>query len=97
LTLALYVLIYGFSMGGTTTLQATIVGVCFGRLHYGSIAGRIVPFMALTQAVVVPLAGYIRDELGTYVPAFVAIIAANLVAVACITGLDPEAQPPKDL
>jgi hypothetical protein len=56
-------------MGGTTTLQATIVGVCLGRLHYGSITGRIVPFVVLAQAVVVPLAGYVRDVLGSYIPA----------------------------
>jgi hypothetical protein len=91
-----YVMIYGSSMGGTATLQATAVGVCFGRLHYGSIAGRIVPFVVVMQALTVPLVGLVRDVLGSYIVALVAVMVANLVGVACIRGLDSGARPPMD-
>jgi MFS family permease len=93
-TLALFVVIYGFAMGGNATLQATILGECFGRLHYGAIAGRMNPFIVLIQALAIPLAGAARDGLGTYLPAFAAIFLANLGAIACIARLDSHATPP---
>ncbi|HXQ21928.1 MAG TPA: MFS transporter [Candidatus Acidoferrales bacterium] len=93
-TLSLYVLVYGFAMGGNATLQATILGECFGRLHYGAIAGRMSPFIVFGQALAIPLAGAVRDRLGTYMPAFGVIFVANLVAVACITRLETRAKPP---
>ncbi len=87
-SLATFVLVYGFAMGGNATLQATILGECFGRLHYGAIAGRMNPFIVFVQALSIPAAGAIRDGLGSYVPAFAAIFVANLVAIACIARLD---------
>jgi MFS family permease len=95
LTLALYVLLYGFAMGGNATLQATVIGECFGRLHYGSIAGRMSPIIVLAQALGIPLAGAIRDTFGSYVPAFIVIVLGSCVAVGCIARLDPEARPRK--
>jgi MFS family permease len=88
LSLWLFVLVYGFAMGGNATLQATVLGECFGRLHYGAIAGRINPFIVFVQALSIPAAGAIRDSLGTYVPAFAGIFVANLVAMGCIARLD---------
>jgi MFS family permease len=93
-TLSLYVAVYGFAMGGNATLQATVLGECFGRLHYGAIAGRMIPFVVLAQSVAVPLAGAIRDQSGSYVPAFAVIAVANVLAIACIDGLDTGAHPP---
>ncbi len=94
-TLAIYVGLYGFAMGGNATLQATIIGECFGRLHYGSIAGRMTPIIVLAQAVGIPLAGAIRDAMGSYVPAFLVIVVGSVLAVACIARLDPHARPPR--
>lgn len=93
MTLTLYVLVYGFAMGGNATLQATILGECFGRLHYGAIAGRMSPFIVFVQALAIPLAGGVRDAFGTYLPAFGAIFIANLVAMACIARLETRARP----
>jgi MFS family permease len=85
--LALYVLIFGYAMGGNATLQATILGECFGRLHYGAIAGRITPFIVLAQAVAVPIVGWIRDRTGTYLPAIGVIFTLTLAAALCISRL----------
>jgi len=93
-TLAAFVLVYGFAMGGNATLQATVIGECFGRLHYGAIAGRMNPLIVLVQALSVPLAGAVRDVTGSYVPAFAGIMMANLIAVRCIASLDAAATPP---
>ncbi len=86
--LALFVVVYGFAMGGNATLQATILGECFGRLYYGAIAGRMMPFIVVGQALGIPLMGQVRDTTGTYIPAFAAILVMNLVAIACIAGLE---------
>ena len=83
----LYVVVYGYAMGGNATLQATIIGECFGRLHYGSIAGRMSPFIVLSQAVAVPIVGAIRDRTGSYVPAIAMIIVMTLGAALCISRL----------
>jgi MFS family permease len=85
--LVLYVLIYGYAMGGNATLQATILGECFGRLHYGAIAGRMSPFIVLSQAAAIPLVGWLRDRTGTYMPAIAFIFVTTLAAALCISRL----------
>jgi len=87
--LVLYVVVYGYAMGGNATLQATVIGECFGRAHYGAIAGRIVPFVVLAQALAVPIVGWMRDHYGTYVPAIVLIEITTLTAAWCISRLRP--------
>jgi hypothetical protein len=91
--LALFVVVYGFAMGGNATLWATVVAVCFGRLHYGAISGWMTPWIVFVQAVSIPVAGAVRDTTGHYEPAFAAIIALTLAAILCIAGLDPTARP----
>jgi predicted MFS family arabinose efflux permease len=94
-TVILYVLLYGFAMGGNATLQATVLGDCFGRLYYGSIAGWMSPLVVLCQAAGVPLAGAVRDASGSYLPAFGVILLGNFIAIGCIAWLDPHARPPR--
>jgi len=89
--LVLYVLVYGYAMGGNATLQATVLGECFGRRHYGAIAGRMGPIIVLSQAVAVPLVGWLRDRTGSYVPAIMAIEVMTLAAAFCIARLRPPA------
>ena len=89
LFLVLYVLVYGYAMGGNATLQATVIGECFGRLHYGSIAGRMVPFIVLAQATGVPVVGWLRDRTGSYLPAILLIDCLTLAAALCISRLRP--------
>jgi MFS family permease len=90
--LVLYVVLYGYAMGGNATLQASLVAEAFGRLHYGAIAARLSPFVVLSQAVVVPLTGYARDHLGSYGPALGMIVAACLAAVVLVLRMDLPAQ-----
>jgi len=86
--LSLFVVVYGFAMGGNATLQATILGECFGRLYYGAIAGRMMPFIVIGQALGIPLMGAVRDATGSYVPAFSAILVMNVLAIVSISRLD---------
>lgn len=87
--LVLYVVVYGYSMGGNATLQATVLGECFGRRHYGAIAGRMGPIIVFAQAVAVPLVGWLRDRTGSYVPAIAVIEVMTLAAALCISRLRP--------
>jgi predicted MFS family arabinose efflux permease len=89
--LVLYVLVYGYAMGGNATLQATVLGECFGRRHYGAIAGRMGPIIVLSQAVAVPLVGWLRDRTGSYLPAIMVIDVMTLAAAFCIARLRPPA------
>ena len=85
--LVLYVLLYGYAMGGNATLQATVVGEAFGRGHYGAISGRMSPIIVTLQALGVPLLGWIRDHTGSYRAAFVMVLFTTLLAAACISGI----------
>jgi MFS family permease len=87
--LVLYVLVYGYAMGGNATLQATVLGDCFGRRHYGAIAGRMGPIIVFSQAVAVPLVGWLRDRTGSYLPAIAFIEVMTLAAAFCISRLRP--------
>jgi len=85
--LVLYVLLYGYAMGGNATLQATVVGEAFGRVHYGAIAGRMSPVIVTLQALGVPFLGWIRDRAGSYRAAFLVVVFTTLLAAACISGI----------
>lgn len=91
--LVVYVLLYGYAMGGNATLQASLVGEVFGRLHYGAISSRVTPFIVLSQAVTVPSVGWIRDHLGTYDPALATIAAAAVVAAVLVLLVEVPVRP----
>lgn len=91
--LTVFVVVYGFAMGGNATLWATVVAACFGRLYYGAISGWMTPFIVFVQALAIPLAGAVRDLAGRYEPAFGAVVVATGLAMLCIAALDPAARP----
>lgn len=82
--LGAYVVLYGYAMGGNATLQASLLGEAFGRLHYAAIAGRMTPFIVLAQGLAVPATGYVRDVTGRYDPALAAVVAGALAASAIV-------------
>jgi MFS family permease len=79
-----YVILYGYAMGGNVTLLASLTGAAFGRLHYGAIAGRMSPFLVLSQGIGLPLIGYLRDRTGHYEPALVVVVLGSLAATAIV-------------
>ncbi|MEO8601560.1 MAG: MFS transporter [bacterium] len=93
--LSVFVVVYGFAMGGNATLWATVVAACFGRLHYGAIAGWMTPCLVVAQALAIPLTGAVRDRTGDYLPAFAAIIVATLVAMGCASRISFAATRPR--
>lgn len=87
LVLGVYVLLYGYAMGGNATLQATMVGECFGRAHYGAIAGRMSPVIVTLQALGVPFVGWVHDRTGSYHAAFLTVVATTVLAALAIAGV----------
>lgn len=85
--LVLYVVLYGYAMGGNATLQATVIGESFGRVHYGAIAGRMTPVIVTLQALGVPFVGWIHDRTGGYQTAFGLVLLTTVIAAACISGI----------
>lgn len=85
--LTVYVVLYGYAMGGNATLQATVIGESFGRAHYGSIAGRMSPVIVTLQAIGAPFVGWIHDRTGSYQIAFLTVLLTTLFAAACISGI----------
>ncbi|MCW5893123.1 MAG: MFS transporter [bacterium] len=82
--LVAYVILYGYAMGGNATLQASLVAEAFGRVHYGAISGRLVPFIVLAQAAVIPAMASLRDHTGSFGPALGVVIAASVVATVLV-------------
>jgi MFS family permease len=82
--LVAYVVLYGYAMGGNATLQASLIGEAFGRVHYGAISGRLVPFIVLAQAAAIPAMASLRDHTGSFGPALGTIIVASLVAMVLV-------------
>src|SRR4029077_1426325 len=82
--LVCYVVLYGYAMGGNATLEASLVGETFGRLHYGAIAGRMTPFLVLAQGIGVPAMGYLRDHTGSYGPVLATVTVASLLAAGIV-------------
>lgn len=79
--LACYVVLYGYAMGGNATLQASLVAEAFGRLHYGAVFGRLIPFVTMAQAIGIPLMGWARDQRGSWDLGLGAVVVSSLVAV----------------
>lgn len=86
--LVAYVVLYGYAMGGNATLQASLVAEAFGRVHYGAISGRLVPFIVLAQAAAIPAMASLRDHTGSFGPALGVVIVASLVAMVLVLRIE---------
>jgi sugar phosphate permease len=75
-----FVLIFGFSMGGTATLRPLIVTWLFGLGSYGTIFGAIQVFQSLGSSLFPLLGGIIFDATGTYQWAFLLFAAMAVVS-----------------
>jgi cyanate permease len=92
MVLVLFVVLYGYAMGGNATLQATVVGEVFGGGHSGAIAGRMSPVIVTLQAPGVPFVGWIHDRTGSYQAAFSLVLLSTLLAAVCVLGIHARPQ-----
>lgn len=80
----LFSLLYGLSLGGTVTLQPTVVADRFGVVAYGAIYGAIGLPLALVSSASPIIAGSVRELTGSYAPAFLVFAASSAVAIAAM-------------
>jgi sugar phosphate permease len=80
----IYVVIFGFAMGGLVVLMPLTVGHFFGLGGFGLILGSIWMVQALGGALGTYSAGLIYDAFGDYQFAFYVFIAAYIIAIIAI-------------
>ncbi len=88
--LLLAVATLGIAVGGVFPAWSTILAWLFGARSYGSVMGMMAiimqPFAMLTMRFI----GQVYDQTGTYVPAFVAFIAMDVIAIILIALVRPD-------
>ena len=81
-------IVFGLGIGAWILMQGYIWAAYFGRAHLGAIRGAVLPLTLVFGGAGAPLAGYVRDATGSYVPAWRAAIVLMLVA-ALVLALTP--------
>ena len=79
-----YVVIFGFAMGGVIVLLPLVVGHFFGLAAFGVIMGTMSLVLALGNASGALISGLIYDSLGSYRYAMVAYMCLYLIATSII-------------
>ena len=80
----LYVLVFGFSMGGLVVLMPLTVGNFFGLASFSVILGILWLIKAFGGAVGTYVSGLIYDYLGSYRWALYGLMASYLAAIIAI-------------
>jgi MFS family permease len=88
----LFVLVWGFSMGGVIALEPLIVAECFGMKSFGVILGMVYVATTVGAASGPPFAGIIFDLTGDYSNAFaVFVVTYALAAILSFLVVPPKA------
>jgi MFS family permease len=86
-----FALIYGLTIGGSSTLEAVIWADYYGRTAIGSIRGFARPFLMAANALGPLSAGIAVDALGSYELPYLGFAAITLVAaVLMLLALPPQ-------
>jgi len=79
-----YMVVLGLGFGAVMVATMNMFPNYFGMSNYPRIMGVVRLFWAFIGAAGAPLAGYIRDKTGSYIPAFQVVIALIAVELICI-------------
>lgn len=77
-----YVLLFGFGMGGVVVLLPLAVGHYFGLVAFGTIMGTITLMQSIGSAGGAVISGLIYDHFGNYTYAMILFGSMNLAAIA---------------
>ena len=83
-TMWVFVVVFGFAMGGNVALQPLIIGEFFGLASFGTIFGSIVLAAAVGSALGPVLAGSMYDAFGSYSLVFTIFIIGYAVAITAL-------------
>lgn len=93
-SLWIFAVIFGFSMGGQLSLQPLIIVEFFGLSAFGTILGFISLFVSAGFAVGPYIAGLMRDAVGNYQTIFYSCLAATFLSMVCILLAKKESNKP---
>jgi MFS family permease len=88
-----YSVIFGISSGIQAIAMGNLLPDYFGRTEFPKIMGYTMPFNTFITSLGAPIAGYIRDTTGSYVPAFQILLALLVVSFFCILFAKPPLHP----
>ena len=84
---------FGFGIGAGMLMQNYLWADYFGRRYQGSIRGAVTPITLLFGGAGPPLAGWVRDEVGSYDPIWYAAVALMAIG-ALVVAFTPAPGPP---
>jgi sugar phosphate permease len=85
---------FGFGIGAGMLMQNYLWAEYFGRRHQGSIRGAVTPITLLFSGAGPPLAGYVRDAVGSYEPVWYAAVGLMVLGALVIATTPPPKPPP---
>lgn len=86
---------FGLGIGSALFMQSYIWADYFGRRHQGAIRGAIMPLMLLFGGIGSPLAGYVRDVVGTYDPVWAVAVGLMLLG-GLVVLITPKPRHPRE-
>ncbi len=88
-----YSIFFGVGSGIQAIAMGNLFPDYFGRSEFPKIMGFTMPFNTFISSLGAPLAGYIRDKTGTYVPALRIFLALLVVSFFCLLFAKPPLHP----
>jgi MFS family permease len=88
-----YAIIFGIGSGIQFIAMGNLFPDYFGTKEFPKIMGYTMPFNTFIGALGAPIAGYIRDKTGSYVPAFKVLLVLLVIAFVCILFAKPPVHP----
>jgi MFS transporter, OFA family, oxalate/formate antiporter len=85
-TVTVFILIYGFAMGGVVSTQPVIIAEFYGRDAYPTVA-RYVGLVVGVDCVGYPIMGMSFDLTGSYDTAYLIFVGLNFIAALLIASL----------
>jgi len=89
----LYMVVLGFGFGLAMAATMNMFPNYFGASHYPKIMGFVRLFWTFAGGLGAPIAGFIRESAGSYIPAFQAAIAIIAAGLCCLIFTKPPAHP----
>jgi len=88
-----YMIIFGISFGAGMIAMMNIFPNYFGASNYPKIMGTVRLFWSIIGGTGAPIAGYIREATGSYIPAFEAAIFVIILGIVCLFFAKPPVHP----
>jgi MFS family permease len=93
LLVIVYCVILGIGFGINGIAMGNLIPDYFGRTEFPKIMGFTTPLTTIGSSVGAPIAGFIRDATGSYIPAFQICLGMLFLAFLCIVFAKPPLHP----